>query len=217
MNRLSTEVQVDECQQQLAAEREKLREERAKFHGDDYADMDAARNRILDLEQQLAAEREKRRIDLEHIFDLDRTIQQLREQLAAAQAAMADVRHAVSTGTNEDLKRAMRSMHDDTTALDVAIAAAQQPLVDLEHYREVIDKREATLEAAYENHRADIARREADYTRELNAKLAQINAQAKTIRELVDALKRIVNSTAEYASTYKEKANSALAKVKEGK
>ncbi len=43
----------------LAAEREKLREERAKFHGDDYADMDAARNRILDLEQQLAAEREK--------------------------------------------------------------------------------------------------------------------------------------------------------------
>ena len=42
----------------LAAEREKVREERSKFHGDDYADMNAARNRILDLEAQLSNERE---------------------------------------------------------------------------------------------------------------------------------------------------------------
>ncbi len=44
------------------------------------------------------------------------------------------------------------------------------------------------LEAAYENHRADVERREADYMRELNTKLAQINAQAKMIKALVDAL-----------------------------
>ncbi len=50
------------------------------------------------------------------------------------------------------------------------------------------------LEAAYENHREDVARREADYMRELNAKLEQINAQAKTIRELVDALTLCVNT-----------------------
>ncbi len=47
------------------------------------------------------------------------------------------------------------------------------------------------LEAVYENHRADVARREADYTRELNAKLGQINAQAKTIQELVNVLKEV--------------------------
>ncbi len=44
------------------------------------------------------------------------------------------------------------------------------------------------LEAAYENHRADVARREADYTRELNAKLGQINAQARMTRELLKAI-----------------------------
>ncbi len=50
---------------------------------------------------------------------------------------------------------------------------------------------ERTLEATYENHRADIARREADYARELNAKLGQINAQAKTIKVLTHALQKI--------------------------
>ncbi len=44
------------------------------------------------------------------------------------------------------------------------------------------------LEAAYENHREDIARREADYTRELNEKLDQINAQARMTRELLKAV-----------------------------
>ncbi len=49
---------------------------------------------------------------------------------------------------------------------------------------------ERLLEAAYENHRDDVARREADYTRELNAKLDQINAQSRTIRDLVATLKK---------------------------
>ncbi len=51
------------------------------------------------------------------------------------------------------------------------------------------------LEAAYENHRADVARREADYTRELNAKLGQINAQAKTIKSLVEVLEQVMSET----------------------
>ncbi len=51
------------------------------------------------------------------------------------------------------------------------------------------------LEAAYENHRADVERREADYMRELNTKLAQINAQAKMIKALVDALTTIRRTT----------------------
>ncbi len=49
---------------------------------------------------------------------------------------------------------------------------------------------ERLLEAAYENHRDDIAHREADYTHELNKKLAQINAQAATIKQLVATLKK---------------------------
>jgi transcription elongation factor Elf1 len=48
-----------ELREELAAVKDELRTERAKYHGDDYDDMDAARNRILDLEHQLAAEREK--------------------------------------------------------------------------------------------------------------------------------------------------------------
>ncbi len=49
---------------------------------------------------------------------------------------------------------------------------------------------ERLLEAAYENHRSDVTRRESDYTRELNAKLGQINAQAETIKELISTLKK---------------------------
>ncbi len=45
----------------------------------------------------------------------------------------------------------------------------------------------------------------------------QLDAEREKVQTLVDALERISNSTAEYASTYKEKANLALAKVKEGK
>ncbi len=48
---------------------------------------------------------------------------------------------------------------------------------------------ERTLEAVYDQRAKSIRRLEADFTRELNAKLDQINAQAKTIRELVEALK----------------------------
>ncbi len=49
------------------------------------------------------------------------------------------------------------------------------------------------VEAAYENHRSDVARREADYTRELNAKLGQINAQAKTIMEIVGEIQQAID------------------------
>ncbi len=49
---------------------------------------------------------------------------------------------------------------------------------------------ELLLEAAYEKHLADITRRDSDYTRELNAKLGQINAQAETIKDLVATLKK---------------------------
>ncbi len=64
----------------LAAAQEQLREERAKFHGDDYADMDAARNRILDLEQQLSAKQK----ELEETTDtLHQQIRNDQQQLAA--------------------------------------------------------------------------------------------------------------------------------------
>ncbi len=58
------------------------------------------------------------------------------------------------------------------------------------------------LEAAYENHLEDIARRESDYTRELNAKLWQINAQATMIKELLKAI----------AGCHCEKCNALLAR-----
>jgi hypothetical protein len=58
----------------LAAEREKVQKLQ------DQVARDAVN--LVNLGQQLAAEREKRRIDLEHILDLDRTNQRLREQLA---------------------------------------------------------------------------------------------------------------------------------------
>ncbi len=44
-------------------------------------------------------------------------------------------------------------------------------------------KLERVLEATHEVYKQELARREADYTRELNAKLGQINAQARTIRD----------------------------------
>jgi hypothetical protein len=86
---------TDELRKQLAAEREALRDERAKFHGDDYADMDAARNRILDLEQQLAAEVEAKQkaIALTHVC-----LGRLREERRAIEDAHG--KHAVPAYLN---------------------------------------------------------------------------------------------------------------------
>ncbi len=69
----------------------------------------------------------------------------------------------------------------------------------------------ALLEAAYENHRAVVARLEADYTLELNAKLGQINAQAKTMRMLVDSLKLLASEGP--LVDYRAIARTALEKV----
>ena len=58
-----------------------LREEYGKFHGDDYADMNAARKRILDLEDQLAAERKRAIADT--LTACEGQVRQLEQQLAA--------------------------------------------------------------------------------------------------------------------------------------
>ncbi len=48
---------------------------------------------------------------------------------------------------------------------------------------------ERTLEAAYQTHISNLNRVETEYLRELDKKLGQINAQAGTIKEMVEALK----------------------------
>ncbi len=96
--------------------------------------------------------------------------------------------------------------------------ALEQLAREQESFRDFAEKSGHTLEAAYENHRADVARREADYARELNAKLEQINAQAKTIRELIIALEKVVRVSSiswdDQGHNAVANAKNALAKVK---
>ncbi len=75
-------------------------------------------------------------------------------------------------------------------AITKAVAAERE--TSLKYRLELMDKiatTERTLEAAYNQHVEDIARLSNGSTRELNAKLAQINEQAGTIKELVEAMR----------------------------
>ncbi len=77
-------------------------------------------------------------------------------------------------------------------AHNAALASERENVVLATQMVHVESKRantaERTLESAYENHHAYSERLEADYQRDLDKKLAQINAQANTIRRLTRAL-----------------------------
>ncbi len=86
-------------------------------------------------------------------------------------------------------------------------------VLEIQQLREKVQTFERTLEAAYERWRIIVKRAHADYTRELNAKLAQINAQSKTIRELVEALKffaSVIKSGESWSATCQKSYDAAL-------
>jgi chromosome segregation ATPase len=112
----------------------------------------------FDINASITAERERSkelREDLEHYDEVidkrEKEIQQLREQLAKAQAAMkqlngcrnrmANAFNAFGSTQHEAHAKEFwnadddfdKAMSPDTTALDAAIAAAQQPMVDALH------------------------------------------------------------------------------------
>ncbi len=146
------EQEAQQLRDQLAAEREGQKHYRGLFDEirqtlKPLTHTDATKKEIIDCVKQLTAERfkkeldaerEKRRIDLEHILDLDRTIQQLREQLAAAQAklknAITFLQNASDYGRISLPETVLGILESsDTTALDAAIVAARKPLVDALH------------------------------------------------------------------------------------
>ncbi len=93
---------------------------------------------IEDLQRELAAERERvTNVMTLKMAEYMREVQQLRSQLAAAQAAIAKknayLKTAMEGATNDKLRNSAReglAIPSDTTALTAAIAEAQQPLVD---------------------------------------------------------------------------------------
>ncbi len=94
---------------------------------------------IKQLREQLAAEREtaynKGRADSGKMYDLAmRDNRKLGEELAAAQAAIAEVVKGLRDTDADCFKRTINALQDvllgDTTALDAAIAEARKPLMD---------------------------------------------------------------------------------------
>ncbi len=79
--------------------------------------------------------------------------------------------------------------------LEQQLAATERKYLDMERRHRESERQlataERTLEATHEVYKEQAHRKEADYTRELNAKLAQINAQSKAIRELFAILKTV--------------------------
>ncbi len=97
--------------------------------------------RVQDANKQLAAEREEVKRLITDKAMLYEANQQLREQLAAAQATIKEITGELAERTAHDCdfhaidasewwKAVKRARKLDTTAFDAAIAAAQRPLVD---------------------------------------------------------------------------------------
>lgn len=66
----------------------------------------------------------------------------------------------------------------------VSVASAERVLSTLDQHNEEV------LTKTHEAHKAELARRDADYTRELNQKLQQINEQTKTILSALSAIEK---------------------------
>ncbi len=152
--------------------------------------------RVELLEQQLAAEREKSQelLGMATVAGQIDTIKQLRSQLAAEREkteAWQRRAEGMKLG-NENYQREIQQLNAALAGERERVrqAEASYPSLKVENLqlREQLAATERTLEAAYERWRIIEKRAHADHKRELNAKLAQINAQAKTIRELVEAL-----------------------------
>ncbi len=152
-------------------------------------------NILAAINAALAAEREKVVVKAHKLIDgtnyakLHQEIQELREQLAPRLMETVAVDAIESEPQWHD-----GTIREQLTECEKQLAAERDSWdisPKIRELREQIAATERTLEAAYERWRIIEKRAHADYTRELNAKLAQINSQAKTIRELTKLLRTI--------------------------